>query len=284
MSRLVVIGNSAVAVVLASHGSSSHERINRPMFELAEKIASKLDVFVTPAFLDGQPDVRSIANEIYQSQIVVIPFMASNGYYTDVVFKKAFSKTICGEKQVHMSPAIGTYSELVGLVETRIEKLTAAYSASELKESTFVVVGHGTRKNKNSCRSTIDLVKSLRGRRPALEIQFAFIDQNPSVGHIIQRIQTRNVVVLPFMMGLGPHVTQDIPNAFGVTDFDQVVFKDEFEFPFEQKVVGRIGRIENVVCDQPIGNYSELSDLCVSIAKKRLQSNERNNEHHKEVV
>ena len=270
---------NATALVLASHGSSANVSINQPMFDLANQISAEFaSVFVTPAFLDGSPNVKTIVEEIQQDQIIAIPFMASNGYYTDVVFKKSL---VHPEKKVHVTPAIGTYPVLVDFVQNRIVNLVRGLESAN---STVVVVGHGTRKNQNSCRTTIELVKRLRTRLTGLTIEFSFIDQNPSVGHVVSRITTENVIVIPFMMGLGPHVTQDIPDAFGISNFEDVVFQSEFKFPFQQNVDGRLGLVKNVIYDTPVGIYPELSNLCVSIARSHLESATKENQYHREVV
>ena len=71
---------SNTAIILAAHGSSKDPRINRPMFKLAEEMQNSLpDFHVTPAFLDGQPDLRNVIHDIHQDNVVVIPFMASGG-------------------------------------------------------------------------------------------------------------------------------------------------------------------------------------------------------------
>ena len=267
------------AIILAAHGSSTNKNVNQPMFDLSKRISAELNsVFVTPAFLDGCPDIRSITEEIEHNRIVAIPFMASNGYYTDVVFKQALMHPT---KAVHIASAIGTH---LGLIHLVCERIAALARDHEPNNSTFVVVGHGTRKNRNSCRTTVELVKQARAHSPELTIEFAFIDQNPSVEHVVARMKTENVVVIPFMMGLGPHVTQDIPNAFGIKDFEGALFQSAMEYPYQQSVEGRLGLVRNVIYDAPVGLYPGLSDICVSIANSHLESTDNENKHHMEVV
>ena len=247
------------AIVLAAHGSSKDPRINRPMFALAERIQNALPTFhVTPAFLDGQPDIRNVIHDIIQNQIVVIPFMASNGYYTDVVFPKALQKP---NKSCCFTDAIGAHPAIASMVDQRLKVLLG--NSRNAADVEVIVVGHGTKKNRNSCRTTINLVKNLRELNSGVEIKFAFIDQNPSLEHIVDNISSSRVIVIPFLMGLGPHMTDDVPEAFGIGRIADHLFKPAFQFPFSRR---SISHSFEVAIDVPVGIYEDIADLCVSIA------------------
>ena len=236
------------------------------MFDLAKQISSKLDgVFVTPAFLDGTPDVREIIADVEQDEVFVIPFMASQGYYTDVVFRKAFAHE---RKTVQFAQAIGAQPELVPLVDDRITKLIDMLGLPN--DVVVLIVGHGTRKNKNSCRTTVDLVKAIRSRRPEQRIEFAFIDQNPNLDFVASRLDTEQVLIIPFLMGLGPHTTDDVPEAFGITEFRQHVFESGFEFPYVHQSANR--SVPARYYDAPLGTYPELAGLCVDLFHSRESS------------
>ena len=248
------------ALILATHGSAKKDSINQPMFELADRIGARLpNVFVTPAFLDGTPDVRSVIADIEQDDVFVVPFMASQGYYTDVVFPKSLHHP---DKQIQFAEAIGSNARLVDLVDSRISKLSEQFELATGME--VVVVGHGTRKNKNSCRTTIDLVQAIRKRRPDQRVEFAFIDQNPGIEHVSNRLTGEHILIIPFLMGLGPHATDDIPEGFGIKSIADHVFAAEFEFP----IVAQHSQ-QTLLYDAPVGTYPELAELCVDLFTNR---------------
>lgn len=231
------------------------------MFTLAAEIQNSLpDFHVTPAFLDGQPDLRNVIHDIPQDNVLVIPFMASGGYYTNVVFPKLLQKP---GKTIQFADAIGTQPGLNDLVHARLNTLMTRIQGNETVE--VIVVGHGTRRNRNSCRTTINLAKGLRPLNPNVEIQFGFIDQNPPLDHVIGKITSSNVIVIPFLMGLGPHTTDDVPEAFGIGNIRQHVFDPGFEFPLSTE--SDSGRF-TVIMDAPVGTYIQLTDLCVQITKE----------------
>ncbi len=248
--------------MLAAHGSSKDHRINRPMFAIAETISRALpDVLATPAFLDGTPDVRTIIDEINAEDVLVVPFMASQGYYTDVVFPQVLQHD---SKRIGFAAAIGSRSELARLVVQRVSSLAILQTWEH--DYTIVVVGHGTRKNRNSCRTTIQLVKQLRVQWPLRKIEFAFIDQKPSIEHVVNKLDSPNVLVIPFLMGLGPHVTEDVPKAFGCESIGQAVNGD-FQFPFVQSIADGLQpanpKLQTVAYDRPIGVYPTIASLCI---------------------
>lgn len=246
------------------------------MFELADDIAAELnDAFVSPAFLDGTPDIRTIADELVHQRILVVPFMASEGYYTNVVFPQALSRK---DKTLVITEAIGADPRIAQLVGKRISEL-ADQRSFDFSDTTIVVVGHGTRKNKNSCRTTIELVKRLRISSPGMKIEFAFIDQNPSLDHVVQKLATRNVLVVPFLMGMGPHTTEDVPNAFGIAGFSNWL-RTNACFPFIQARCDGLAcpnpTVNSVSYDMPVGVYPELKQLCIERLRNQVDSHTSN--------
>ncbi len=251
------------ALILAAHGSSKDERINQPMFQLARQIEQQSDFStVTAAFLDGHPDIRTIINDIAEDEVVVIPFMASAGFYTDVVFPKAM---VCPAKTVRFTDPIGLHPVIPHLVSTRINSITSRFP--EAMEATVIVVGHGTRRNKNSCRSTIDLVQHLRKSFENRQIEFAFIDQNPDIEHVAGKLLDGNLLIIPFLMGLGPHVTLDIPLAFGLKEIERAVFGSEFQFPLLESRTSSSGQSSTVLFDAPVGIYEQWVVICIELAQ-----------------
>lgn len=259
-----------VAVILAAHGSSKDVRINQPLFELAERVAvSGRFGTVAPAFLDGQPAVQWILEEIPQSIVVVIPFMTSSGYYTDVVFRRHLQLP---GKRVHFAEPIGMHPLLADLVDADIRPTLQQLPHQE--SSVVIVVGHGTRRNKKSCRTTIELVRELRGRNPAHNIKFAFIDQRPYVQHVVAITPAENVVVIPFLMGLGPHTTCDLPHALGGKDLTQPILANRSPFPLRWNAPPG-GVTRNIVFARPVGTYGAWGHVCMALATDMI---------HKEVA
>ena len=261
--------SSGMAIVLAAHGSSAHEYCNQPLFETAKLLKESTGLNeVTPAFLDGEPNVRTVLQDLDADNVLVIPFMASDGYYSNFVFPREME---AGNKQVKFANAIGSHPNVVQVVAERLNSTIKEHcsNGSDVQEVsredlTLLFVGHGTRKNKNSCRSMINLVKELRPQFSTVDILFAFIDQNPAVDLIASRLTSRQVIVVPFMMGMGPHVTEDVPTALGLTPISSWSSASERK-PLVKSASSDGERQVEFIYDLPFGIWPELQQICHSI-------------------
>lgn len=260
------VESSDLAIVLAAHGSTAHDYCNRPLFETSELLQKSTGLEeVTPAFLDGEPNVRTVLKSLKANNVLVIPFMASDGYYSKVVFRREMEP---GDKQVAFANAIGSHPNVAQVVAERLARLIKQFCgpiADATKEDlALLFVGHGTRKNKNSCVSMINLVKRLRPQFSQVDILFAFIDQNPAAELIASRLMARQVIVVPFMMGMGPHVIEDVPSALGLTPDNSWSEAAGRQPLVKQASPNGKDQIE-IIYDLPFGIWPELQQLCHAI-------------------
>lgn len=253
------------AILLAAHGCAKNPLVNQGMYEIADQIERQLGTAtVYPAFLDGRPDIRTIATCLTERQILVIPFMASQGYYTDVVFPEVLQRT---DREVAFLPPIGMHFKLAQLVQARLLQLLC--QLDNRSSVTVLVVGHGTRRNKNSCRTTIGLTEYLKARHTGLAIQFAFIDQNPCLQQVANKIDSEWIIVIPFLMCLGPHMTKDVPQAFGLGDLTNHLLNPQTVFPWVQSI--SVADKSRTIClDMPIGTYPQWASISVAMIKNYL--------------
>lgn len=254
----------ACAVVLGAHGSLAAPDSNQPLYDLADLIASK-DIFaaVTPAFLNGDPLMVDFMNRLPAENVesvVIVPAMTSVGHYLQSVIPKQIAQNPQhSDYDVFIAPVVGMHQQITQLVLQRIE-CTMTEDGMNGDDTTVVLVGHGTRRNANSCKSTYDLLKQLVSRRPDLKFEIAFLDQAPEAEAVAQGITTTHTVVVPFLISRGPHTTVDIPEAFGLDAGPDV------QFPNRKQTGDKI-----CVCDLPIGMYPEIANLCVQLAMDEIE-------------
>ena len=137
----------------------------------------------------------------------------------------------------------------------REHQLTAA-------DTTVVVVGHGTRRNTTSGATTFALADSLRNDHPGFEIKAAFLDQDPEIGMVADSITTPNIIVLPFLVSLGPHMTEDTPAAFGLPTGHDI----QFPLIGKRTVAGETGIC---LCDSPLAAHEKLPAVIAQMAQCR---------------
>ena len=258
------------SLVLASHGSEATPCSNRPQFELAETLyQSGLFAKVLPAFLHGQPAIENVLSQLPAGDVVVVPLMTSEGYYSQTVFPKRLqSNPGIHDYRILLTPAIGTQPAIQEFVQWRVVERFREFGFDPT-QTTVVVVGHGTRRNPNSGTTTYDLAHSLRATFSDLQVTVGFLDQDPEIGHLAKQIKTPNILVIPFLISRGPHTTVDLPEAFGLPTGAEV------QFPTVHAANER-----TVVLDTPVGMYPEIAELCLELATDQLlpQSTESNGE------
>ena len=252
------------ALILGAHGSMAAVDSNQPLHDLAAAIAIK-DIFatVTPAFLNGLPDmsdfVRLLPNEV--QNIIVVPAMTSVGYYLQNVIPKRLAENPQHDQyNLFISPVIGMHQKIANLILQRVDQMLKDRNLDS-GDTTIALIGHGTRRNANSSKSTYDLLQQLKDLRPELKYEIAFLDQDPEADAVAKAISTRHKIVVPFLISRGPHTTVDIPEAFGLPSGPDVKFPNA--------MTTDDGNV--CICDLPIGMYPEIADLCIELAIAEIE-------------
>ena len=264
MENLETKDPKSCALVLGAHGSLAAPNSNQPLYDLADSIMAKgIFAAVTPAFLNGDPLMVDFMQRLPAadiSSIVIVPVMTSVGYYLQsVIPKQIATNPQASDFQIYIAPVVGLHQKVVDLVAARIDTMMAT-DAFAADDTTIVLVGHGTRRNANSCKSTYDLLNRLKNLRPSLKFDIAFLDQDPEAEAVANSISTENTLIIPFLISRGPHTTVDIPEAFGLDSGPEVTFPN-------RKQIG-----DGVcVCDLPVGMYPEIASLCVELAMDELE-------------
>ncbi len=259
------------SLVLASHGSMAAENSNQPMHDLSHEIANSIQMqldgadftAVIPAFLNGEPAMTNVLDLLAPGDVVIVPVMTSAGYYLNKLPGKFAENESANQFRCFMTPVVGMHDSIQDLAGNRIEMLLRKHELSP-HETTIVVVGHGTRRNPTSGDSTFALTRQLELRfEPENELKFVtgFLDQDPELSNIVDAIDTRHTLVVPFLISRGPHTTEDIPQAFGLPSGPAV------EFPLLKQSESGL-----CICDLPVGMYPEIADVCLELATAAIEN------------
>lgn len=250
------------SLVLAAHGSLANENCNQPIFELADRVAAAgIFSLVTPAFLNGQPQLNNVFELLPAGDTVVVPLMTSEGYYSKTILPEKLAENKHGdENRVFVTPALGVQPQLAQLVANRVVTIMTLCQLQPA-DTTIVLVGHGTRRHPDSGSSTHELAAGCQRLVPELLMKVAFIDQEPAIDSVVRQITTHHRLVIPFLISRGPHATIDVPQAVGLPT------GPEIEFPIVDNTDNHI-----TICDLPVGMYPEISDVCLELATDRLMS------------
>ena len=255
------------SIVLAAHGSLATDNSNQPLYDLAEAISNHQraveffgdsSIRVTPAFLNGDPEMVNVLDQLPAGDVVVVPVMTSEGYYFNALPGKYVQNKTADQFQLFMASVVGVHPSAGKIIGQRVSSLLREFDLTPV-DTTVVVVGHGTRRNKNSCRSTLALTESLiQNLAPAhTELQFktGFLDQDPEAVTIAAEVRTKHTLVIPFLISRGPHTTIDVPAAFGLPKGPDV------EFPIVKACKNGV-----CICDAPMAMYPQLATVCLELA------------------
>ncbi len=241
----------SAALVIAAHGSRRDPAANALVRRLAEAVrARRLFDEVAVAFHQGEPRCDTVLDELSSEVVTVVPLLTSAGHYADVVLPQALARNRrFGELRLRQTPPVGTHPGIAPLVARRVTELLrnegiARHSAS------VAIVGHGTRRHRESRTSAIQLAETLRRRRVAGEVLAAFIDDDPPVTALLDTVSLPHLVVVPFLIG-GAHAGEDIPRVLE-----------------ESRVASRESRTPELIIDQPIGSYPGLVEIIVDLARR----------------
>lgn len=246
--------------MLAAHGSTAAADSNKPLFDLADRIRdNEFFSHVTPAFINGEPNMTNVFSLLPPGDVVIVPVMTSVGYYlNEVIPGKIAENENLDQYRVFTSPVLGMHPSIPNLILNRIDSVLSLYQMAEA-DTTIVVVGHGTRRNPNSGKSTYALVEMLKSCLPNLACEIAFLDQDPEAAEVAKNIKTPHTLVIPFLISRGPHTTIDIPKAFGLPSGPTT------RFPITENRDGRM-----CICDLPVGMYPEIAELALELACDEL--------------
>lgn len=212
-----------LALVLAAHGCGVGSATNRLVKACARELARRVVCDrVVAAFHRGLPRFSAVLDDLDAHDIVVVPLMTSEGFYSRVVLPRELAKSSrLDSVRVHHTPPLGSHPEVSALVARRVQQRLAEFHLLP-QETTLVVVGHGTKRHASSRNVTERLAKTLQAESLCGEVLHAFLDEQPFVESIHCRAGKSNLLVVPFLIGGGEHAVRDIPAALGLSPSDRV--------------------------------------------------------------
>jgi uroporphyrin-III C-methyltransferase len=253
-------------LVLAAHGSRRHPEANAQVRRLAQEIRERrLFDEVAVAFHQGEPGFDSVLDEMEADQVTVVPLLTSAGHYAETVLPQALERNRrFAQLRLRQTPPVGTHPGVASLVARR---LTDLFREQQLSRSSVrvIVAGHGTKRHGESRDATLALAETLRRRRVAGEVVAGFIDDEPSLEEVTSRqtsvasrlLSGSAIVVVPFLLGGGAHVLEDIPNRLTTGD---------------RRLVTGHSRLATgdwrLLIDHPLGDYPGLADIIVDLARR----------------
>lgn len=270
------------AVILAAHGSHAEPSVNAQVLAWAADLRHRLGASavvheqgfefwsvgdprssasaVIAAFHQGAPRFAEVLEGLDAESAVVVPVMTSEGYFAREFLPAELARN--GRHAVvrlHQTSSVGTHPGIVDLLHDRVAALAGLL---HLSTNTIVValIGHGTPRHQASRVATESAASALRDRRCCADVVTAYIDDEPPIESVLEAARDGHLIVIPFLIGAGPHAVRDVPRRLGL------------DFPPDSAGLFQHRCDEHLLfCDAPIGVHPGIIGILEDLARRGLQ-------------
>ena len=215
----IALSKPDAALLIVGHGSTQNPDSSPPTHQHAESIRAR-GIFgeVACAFWKEQPGLREAAWLFDKPVVYVVPNFISEGYFTTNVIPRELELT--GAVTRKSDGSIWKYCEPVGsharMTELLLRRARAVAPDANERDTSLLIVGHGTGLNDNSAVAAKEQVNRLRDCADYAEVVSAYMEEEPLVSKWDKLTTAPNVVVVPFFISDGLHSYQDIPVLLGL--------------------------------------------------------------------
>jgi sirohydrochlorin cobaltochelatase len=217
---------SAAALVILGHGTVLNDQSAAPVFQHAAELRRrKIFREVREAFWKQEPQVKKVLAEISAPRVFIVPFFISDGYFSTEVIPNelGFSfpdnlKLKTKNSELHYCRPVGSHDLMTTVILARAKEMAEQFPfprAPKPADTTLFIAGHGTERNANSRKTVEQQVDLIRNLKVFADVGAVFMEETPFIKGCWQNVKTKNIIVVPFFISDGLHVTEDIPALLG---------------------------------------------------------------------
>jgi sirohydrochlorin cobaltochelatase len=222
-----MIFRSNIALLIVGHGSTVNPDSSAPTLTHAAEIRRR-EIFADVAccFWKEEPSLRDallfFRDETIR-EVYVVPNFISEGYFTRTVIPRELELT--GPETHRSGRQIWKYCEPVGnhedMTELLLQRAHDVAPAISEKETSLLIVGHGTSLNDNSAAAAKHQAEKIRALNRYGAVLNVYMEEPPLVSDWLKLTETRNVIIVPFFISDGLHSDEDIPAMLGIDPADR---------------------------------------------------------------
>jgi sirohydrochlorin cobaltochelatase len=207
-------------LVIVGHGSTTNPDSSEPNHRLADAIRAR-GIFdqVLCCFWKEEPSMREVMYSVSSEDVYIVPNFISEGYFTQTVIPRELELEGPLTRRNGMTIR---YCEPVGnhhsMTEVLLKRARETAPGVPTKETSLLIVGHGTNLNDNSAKAAKTQVHLLSLMDLYAEVLPTYMEEAPLISDWATMTTQRNVVVIPFFISDGLHSYQDIPVLLGIRD------------------------------------------------------------------
>jgi sirohydrochlorin cobaltochelatase len=217
---------SDAVLVVMGHGTELNENSAAPVLQhTAELARRKIFRDVRPAFWKQEPQVKNVLAGISAPRIFIAPVFISEGYFAADKIPKELGfdypnklSLLTHQSSFHYCKPVGSHDAMTKVILARADEIVKKFPfprAPKFSDTTLLIAGHGTERNKNS-RLTIERqVGLIRSMKVFADVGAIFMEEAPFIKNCWQDVKTKNIIVVPFFISDGLHAAEDIPVLLG---------------------------------------------------------------------
>ena len=247
---------SATALILAGHGSHVSANTAGVVWRYVDCLRSwGVADEISAGFWKEAPAFSQALDAVAADNVVVVPVFTARGYFTSEVLPAEMglngALTLRAGKTIHLTRPIGEHPHLASAVERQLRATMERFGLAPGSVAA-AIIGHGTRRNRQSRDSARDQVGRIRELNWLGEVVDVYLDDEPDIPSVYRRTRAPNIIALPYFVAEGSHVRHDIPRALGIAALDSV-----------NRVNGR-----SVYYCEPVGIDESMPHLILDLARE----------------
>ncbi len=207
------------ALIIVGHGSTLNPDSSTPTHLHADAIRQRgLFREVVCCFWKEEPSMREVYESVDSEVIYIVPNFISEGYFCQQVLPRELRlsgpTTLRDGRTIHYCDPVGIHPNMTRLLLQRADEVAPGVPR---RETSLIIVGHGTNLNDNSTKAIQDQVTLIReGGHGFAEVIDTYMEEAPFLADWPKLTTAPNVVVVPFFIADGLHSYQDIPVLLGM--------------------------------------------------------------------
>lgn len=222
------------ALIVLAHGTSEDPESGQVLEQHAAELRRRaLFAEVRTAFWKQEPRLAAVLGETSAPSVFIAPFFFSAGYFCEQVIPTALGLNPprpqggawagFAEKgrRIVYCEAVGTHGSLAALAAERAEQVLKEFPfprEPRLHDVELVIAAHGTPRDENSSRSAQQAASEIRQRGLFGGVHALYLEQEPRIRRLGEVVSARHAAVVPFFVGEGPHVKEDVPKELGAVE------------------------------------------------------------------
>jgi sirohydrochlorin cobaltochelatase len=208
------------SLVIVGHGSTTNPDSSEPNLRLADSIRAR-GIFdeVSCCFWKEEPSMREVLYSVTSPEIYIVPNFISEGYFTQTVIPRELELsgplTLRDGRTIRYCEPVGNHESMTSVLLKRARETAPGIPE---KETSLLIVGHGTNLNDNSAKAAKKQVALLSDMGIYAEVLPTYMEEAPLVSDWHSMTSSPHVVVIPFFISDGLHSYQDIPVLLGIRE------------------------------------------------------------------